>query len=384
LGASLALSTTLLANLAGCSEGDDADPNSNPSTFGEESESGEQESGDESSSTDASTGESSGGDGDAGDGDGDGDGDGEVCDETPWSGVWIGDPCESDDDCSFEGGYCITDDEGFPCGTCSTSCDLYCDDLDGAATTFCVNTDDVSVMPAGGGTCLSQCDPSLFGGDGCRPGYDCVILPRHNEPATTKGTCIPEGLGSEPSDCLSDLEAMGLSFVPAQIPLEHPEGLPNLDCTLEDPVYLYPPINGVTWNYTTSSEENPVLVSCEMAKAIEKMTEILANMDAKSFQHIGTYNCRVISGTETLSEHAFARAIDLAGFTLNDDSVYTLIDDWEDGVDEPVTPGGQWLKEFADTRFAEGVFNIILTPNYNAAHDDHFHVDLTPGGNYYN
>jgi hypothetical protein len=28
-------------------------------------------------------------------------------------------------------------------------------------------------------------------------------------------------------------------------------------------------------------------------------------------------------------------------------------------------------------------WNIILTPEYNADHDDHFHVDLTPGGMFY-
>jgi len=26
----------------------------------------------------------------------------------------------------------------------------------------------------------------------------------------------------------------------------------------------------------------------------------------------------------------------------------------------------------------EGVWNIVLTPNYNDAHRNHFHVDLTP------
>jgi hypothetical protein len=28
------------------------------------------------------------------------------------------------------------------------------------------------------------------------------------------------------------------------------------------------------------------------------------------------------------------------------------------------------------------IFNIILTPNYNAAHRDHFHVDLTPNAHF--
>ena len=31
---------------------------------------------------------------------------------------------------------------------------------------------------------------------------------------------------------------------------------------------------------------------------------------------------------------------------------------------------------------AAGVWTIVLTPNYNAAHRNHFHVDLTPGSDY--
>ena len=30
--------------------------------------------------------------------------------------------------------------------------------------------------------------------------------------------------------------------------------------------------------------------------------------------------------------------------------------------------------------YAAGIFNIILTPDYNAAHHNHIHLDLTPGG----
>jgi hypothetical protein len=28
------------------------------------------------------------------------------------------------------------------------------------------------------------------------------------------------------------------------------------------------------------------------------------------------------------------------------------------------------------------VWNIVLTPNYNADHRNHFHVDLTPGSDF--
>ena len=34
---------------------------------------------------------------------------------------------------------------------------------------------------------------------------------------------------------------------------------------------------------------------------------------------------------------------------------------------------------FTLTIMIKWIFNVILTPEYNAAHADHFHVDLTPG-----
>ena len=32
--------------------------------------------------------------------------------------------------------------------------------------------------------------------------------------------------------------------------------------------------------------------------------------------------------------------------------------------------------------YDDWIWNIILTPNYNLAHDNHFHVDLSPGSHY--
>jgi len=32
--------------------------------------------------------------------------------------------------------------------------------------------------------------------------------------------------------------------------------------------------------------------------------------------------------------------------------------------------------------FSDDIFNIILTPEYNAAHRNHYHVDLTPGADF--
>ncbi len=59
-----------------------------------------------------------------------------------------------------------------------------------------------------------------------------------------------------------------------------------------------------------------------------------------------------------------------------------MYDHWEDGDDTPETPEGAWLYETVHRWDKDDVWNILLTPEFNAAHDNHFHVDLTPDSDF--
>jgi hypothetical protein len=304
------------------------------------------------------------------------------CDPTPASwDPWVGGPCADDGDCLFPGGVCLREDEGWPCGTCSMACDLTCPDYLGAPETFCV--DDQYADPFEAGACLSKCDPDLLPTGGCRPGYSCALVERYDEPDTHAAVCLPFDIAPPKSECQQALDAAGLSWIPAYVALDHPVDHPELDCVFEEPVRLYSPVHGIDYRYIDSESTSPLLVSCPLALALDELGVLLESKDAVEVAHYGTYNCRVIAGTDTLSEHAFGYAIDLAAFTLGDDTYMTVYDDWEDGVAEPVTFAGQWLKDLTDKRHEQGIFNIILTPEYNSDHDDHFHVDLTPDADFY-
>jgi hypothetical protein len=85
--------------------------------------------------------------------------------------------------------------------------------------------------------------------------------------------------------------------------------------------------------------------------------------------HFGSYSCRTIADSSRLSEHATANAFDIAGFHLEDGRLITLKRHW--------TAGGEPARFLRAVR--EGacdVFNMVLSPDYNAAHADHFHVDM--------
>jgi hypothetical protein len=127
-----------------------------------------------------------------------------------------------------------------------------------------------------------------------------------------------------------------------------------------------------------------MLVTCGLALSLEKTAKYLEGQGITKVIHWGTYNCRVISGTNTLSQHGLANAIDLRGFITGAGLYWTVLKDWEKGKSFPVTTAGKFLKTFAMTMFQQNVYNIILTPDYNAAHADHLHVDLTPGSKFMN
>lgn len=91
--------------------------------------------------------------------------------------------------------------------------------------------------------------------------------------------------------------------------------------------------------------------------------------------HFGTANCRRIGGGENRmwTEHATGNAIDIAAFVLADGRRISVLRDWYKASDEAV-----FLKVARNG--ACGVFGTVLSPDYNAAHRDHLHLDQAGGG----
>ncbi len=164
---------------------------------------------------------------------------------------------------------------------------------------------------------------------------------------------------------------------------------------IADPVRVQPIINGVAFRYISRTEPTAMLMDCSLAISLFRLTEVLLPYGIDEVVHIGIYNYRCIgggdpdSGTCTPSQHAYARGIDFAAFGLaGSDDTLSLEDDWNittRGDDCPIPSSSdkdRILKELACTMWSERIFSIVLTPNYNAGHRTHFHVDLTEGSMY--
>ena len=88
--------------------------------------------------------------------------------------------------------------------------------------------------------------------------------------------------------------------------------------------------------------------------------------------HFGAYSCRGRSSNAgRLSEHAKGRAIDISAFELADGTVIRILDHWRGAGDR-----SRFLHDVG--RGACGVFQVVLGPNHDAAHRNHFHFDIGP------
>ena len=89
-------------------------------------------------------------------------------------------------------------------------------------------------------------------------------------------------------------------------------------------------------------------------------------------KNMGTYACRNIEGKKekVRSEHASANAIDIGAFGFANGGEVKLEKDWKDK-----NAKGAFLREIRDG--ACRIFSVVLSPDYNPNHSNHFHMDMS-------
>ena len=182
-------------------------------------------------------------------------------------------------------------------------------------------------------------------------------------------------LGDEPRRCLSLLRDAGLAEQP------HDQPVPDQPrCRFTDGVRLLPE-NRRSIGYAPAG----VVTACPVAAALALWErDVLQPAALRRFgsrvvriDHAGSYSCRRLYGQSEgrFSEHATANAIDILGFRLADGRRISVLRDWQG--------------EAADTAFLREVrngacdlFATVLSPDYNRAHADHFHLDQASRGSF--
>lgn len=121
------------------------------------------------------------------------------------------------------------------------------------------------------------------------------------------------------------------------------------------------------------------LASCPLAVAyamferhtLQPIAQSAYGQKVARIDHLGSFACRNVYNRESgaLSRHASADALDIAGFRLADGRNISVLKDWP-----KQNQHAQFLRQVRDG--ACEAFSVVLSPDYNAAHRNHFHVDV--------
>ncbi len=131
-------------------------------------------------------------------------------------------------------------------------------------------------------------------------------------------------------------------------------------------------ISGVKFRPETMESLCPLQVSAYIwIRKVDESAKALLGSGLMRIHHYGTYSCRNIAGTSNLSEHAYANAWDVAAFELEDGRLISVQKHWN-----AKDARAGFLRAARD--YGCQVFRVTLSPDYNAAHADHFHLDMGP------
>ena len=104
---------------------------------------------------------------------------------------------------------------------------------------------------------------------------------------------------------------------------------------------------------------------------LQPVAQTAAGAAVSRVEHYGVFACRNVYGRSEgrRSEHASANALDVAAVVLEDGRRLSVLGDFNDDSD-----GGTLMR--AARTGACDYFRAVLSPDYNAAHADHLHLDF--------
>ncbi|HTJ45037.1 MAG TPA: extensin family protein [Kofleriaceae bacterium] len=217
--------------------------------------------------------------------------------------------------------------------------------------------------------------------------------PDHVDPlAKTRFTTPPDATdspayhyGSLSSEkCLAELDARKISYK-----RETARGVAT-------PVRLTGPLHGVVFHGDMAEKDRAnsphEIADCALVLALDDFAaEILVPHDIVEVKHYSMWRPPPESwpADQIAKRHPGAVAIDAAHFVKKDGTVLKVLDDFHGAIDDPtcgpdaaphpVTPEATELRAIVCETAAKRIFNVILTPDYNYEHRNHFHMEVTSG-----
>lgn len=171
-------------------------------------------------------------------------------------------------------------------------------------------------------------------------------------------------VAEDPAACRAVLREGGVSFT------DQPERTQGF-CTTRNTMRLGDGATRLSPAGPTMTCANTLAYAFWERHVVQPAARELLNTRVARVEHYGTYACRNIYGRAEgrPSEHASANALDVSGFRLSRGGQVTVVGDFRDEG-----PKGQFLRRVRDG--ACDWFRATLSPDYNAAHRDHLHLDF--------
>lgn len=180
--------------------------------------------------------------------------------------------------------------------------------------------------------------------------------------------------------CSSELAARAIPFAPA----EATKGVAT-------PVRLTGRLHGVSihsaLSVTEAARSPSTVFDCRLLLAMDDFAALAAKGKIVEMVYFGAYRPQSAYGCTAKYaglQHCAGLAVDIATFKHEDGTVLSVERDFHGHVGTPTcgptapAPGSAELWGLVCNTADRAIFNVTLTPNYNAQHFNHFHVEITP------
>jgi hypothetical protein len=186
------------------------------------------------------------------------------------------------------------------------------------------------------------------------------------------------------TSCLKELTARGVPFTPA----EPTTGVAT-------PIRLRGSVRGIAIHSTLAPEarakSSMEIFDCRLVLALDDFAGLAGPRGITDIVHFGAYRPKSQNGCTAKYDglqHCGALAVDIGSFRRGDGSEWNVLRDFHGSVGSPTcgptahptsqAPASVGLWSLVCDTAARGIFNVMLTPNYNQEHQNHIHVEITP------
>jgi hypothetical protein len=159
-------------------------------------------------------------------------------------------------------------------------------------------------------------------------------------------------------------------------------------------VRLTGPLHGVTFRTNLSEEARETTIweiaDCRLILALDDFAKILEAHGITEVRHYSMHRAapKRWADDKIGRQHIGGLALDAARFIKSDGSHLDVLEHFKGrrhrkvcGKAAPAgkTPEARELREIVCEAVNQGLFNVVLTPNFNYAHRNHFHLEVMAG-----